>query len=648
MFTRRLLYLTILLPSAAWAQSAPPPLSVYARATPTNAFALSPDGEHVAFASRNESEHLIHLLSAGDTPPQIVKLGWAQPSALQWLDSSHLLLSRRQVVDEPRFGPKQVLTQGLSYNFHTGAITALLSDTNGGVSVLTGGPLSRGLYDGRSVIYMRGLSSGPSYSLYRVDLNTGRGALVKAGSLASERWVTTSSGEVVAMAEADQNHQTSYHIKQATGWRTIPTARIGQDVSLVGLGRTEGTLAFQRGPDLVEVSRADGAVSSPLQPAGTEVSRHFSVDSTGLLAAVQLSGEKPAYAFFDPRWKQGWESTLKAFPGAQVRLMDESDDGQRLIVLVENFAAAAAGAVYYVDLPGHRAELLSEVRPGLTADEIAQTSSFEFKASDGLALRGILTLPPYGPTKALPLVVLVHGGPSFHADLTFDNQAQALASRGYAVLKVNGRGASGVEERLQTAGYGQWGRKMQTDLSDGVAQLVRQGTADPHRVCIMGTGYGGYAALAGVSLQSGVYRCAVAIDAVVDLRAALQRPDEQSYGPSWGRYDVMKRYVGADTPAKVLADLSPAVRPERVSAPVLMVEDSLADQSELVTRMAKALKALNKPVEIMSVKAEDALKVDEELLSTTYGGIISFLAVNNPISQVPSRPAQTTAAAPVR
>ena len=94
--------------------------------------------------------------------------------------------------------------------------------------------------------------------------------------------------------------------------------------------------------------------------------------------------------------------------------------------------------------------------------------------------------------------------------LEFDWWAQALAAQGYAVLQPNYRG-SDLGPRFIAAGYNEWGRKMQTDLSDGVRHLARQGIIDPQRVCIVGASYGGYAALAGITLDRGVYRCAVAV-----------------------------------------------------------------------------------------------------------------------------------------
>jgi dipeptidyl aminopeptidase/acylaminoacyl peptidase len=50
---------------------------------------------------------------------------------------------------------------------------------------------------------------------------------------------------------------------------------------------------------------------------------------------------------------------------------------------------------------------------------------------------------------------------------------------------------------------------MQTDVSDGLAALVRQGIVDAKRACIAGWNYGGYVAQAGVTLQRGLYRCGV-------------------------------------------------------------------------------------------------------------------------------------------
>ena len=93
--------------------------------------------------------------------------------------------------------------------------------------------------------------------------------------------------------------------------------------------------------------------------------------------------------------------------------------------------------------------------------------------------------------------------------IDFDWMAQFFANRGYAVLQPNFRGSAGYGEKFETAGYGQWGLKMQDDISDGVKKLIADGIADPKRICIVGASYGGYAAIAGAMLTPDLYACAV-------------------------------------------------------------------------------------------------------------------------------------------
>src|SRR5262249_22277991 len=150
-----------------------------------------------------------------------------------------------------------------------------------------------------------------------------------------------------------------------------------------------------------------------------------------------------------------------------------------------------------------------------------ETKRITYEAADGMKIPAYLTLPAGRPASKLPLVVLPHGGPASRDTADFDWWAQAIAAQGYAVLKPNYRGST-IRQEVLSCGYGQWGRKMQTDLSDGVRYLAKQGVIDPARVCIVGASYGGYAALAGVTIDPGVYRCAVSVAGLSDLKLMLK------------------------------------------------------------------------------------------------------------------------------
>src|SRR5260221_12515235 len=109
-----------------------------------------------------------------------------------------------------------------------------------------------------------------------------------------------------------------------------------------------------------------------------------------------------------------------------------------------------------------------------------------------------MPLPGGRRAQGLPGGGLRQGGPAARESGGFDWWAQALANEGYAVLQPNFRG-SAVSDAFVVAGHGEFGRKMQTDLSDGVRYLQRQGIIDPARVCIAGASYGGYPPPAGIS-----------------------------------------------------------------------------------------------------------------------------------------------------
>jgi dipeptidyl aminopeptidase/acylaminoacyl peptidase len=134
-----------------------------------------------------------------------------------------------------------------------------------------------------------------------------------------------------------------------------------------------------------------------------------------------------------------------------------------------------------------------------------------YKAADGTEIHACLTLPPGKSGTNLPLVVLPHGGPEARDELRFDWLTQFLATRGYAVLQPNFRGSYGYGRKFVEASNGQWGLKMQSDVSDGVKTLIADGVADPKRVCVVGASYGGYAALAGATFTPELYACAVSI-----------------------------------------------------------------------------------------------------------------------------------------
>ena len=244
----------------------------------------------------------------------------------------------------------------------------------------------------------------------------------------------------------------------------------------------------------------------------------------------------------------------------------------------------------------------------------------------GLALSGYLTLPRGRSAQGLPLVVLPHSGPDQRDAPGFDWMAEAIASRGYAVLQVNYRGSFGLGRTFLEAGYGQLGRAMQTDLSDGVRHLAAQGLIDPKRVCIAGMGFGGYAALAGVAFEPEIYRCAVSIGGQSDWRRDLEW---RGMGGRrfYYRYADVENYTDGR-----LKDISPALRPEKLAAPVLLIhgKDDTRTASEQSQVMADVLKQRGKPVQLEILEGEDHWLSQSATRLKALQLTVAFLEKHNP------------------
>ncbi|PZQ60902.1 MAG: hypothetical protein DI570_13530 [Phenylobacterium zucineum] len=316
------------------------------------------------------------------------------------------------------------------------------------------------------------------------------------------------------------------------------------------------------------------------------------------------------------------------FKGDRLSLESWSQDRRKIVVLADSPVEGPAYAL--VDMATRKADWLGGRYQKLVAEDIAPVRPVRFKAKDGLDLTGYLTTPYGSAGKNLPLIVFPHGGPAARDEPGFDWWAQAMASRGYAVLQVNYRGSDGFGWPFLEAGFGEWGRKMQTDLSDGVRHLAAQGVIDPKRVCIVGASYGGYAALAGAAIDTGVYRCAVAVSGLSDLKRFVTWSRTQD-GVSAVRW--WTRFMGAEAARDpALTEISPAAQVARVDIPVLLIhgrDDTVVplEQSQI---MADALAKAGKPHELIVQAGEDHWLSRGETRLQTLTATMAFVEKHNP------------------
>jgi dipeptidyl aminopeptidase/acylaminoacyl peptidase len=238
-------------------------------------------------------------------------------------------------------------------------------------------------------------------------------------------------------------------------------------------------------------------------------------------------------------------------------------------------------------------------------------------------------MPRGRPERGLPLIVLPHGGPFVRDHWDYDATVQFLADRGYAVLQPQFRGSTGYGKGFVARGYGEWGRKMQDDLDDGVDWLVRSGQVDPKRVCILGSSYGGYAAMWGAVRNPERYRCAASMAGVADVPAML-RYDRKLFSAT-RYYREWRTQVGGAGKAD-LASVSPINFADRLKVPVLIGHGETDDNVPVKQSraMVEALRKSNAKVTSVFYKDSghgfDSSADFEDWLKR----LEAFLATNNP------------------
>jgi dipeptidyl aminopeptidase/acylaminoacyl peptidase len=374
----------------------------------------------------------------------------------------------------------------------------------------------------------------------------------------------------------------------------------------------------------VSLAQSDEGVEFPEVLEDVSAPLHDPV--TQYLIGGTYTSDRTHYEFFaDSIYRARWQSVLKAFPDERVQLASAASNFDKVVVRIDG---PRTGFAYeLVDFKTGRSEPLGDVHTGIT--ERHETRPLTYAAADGLEIPSYLTLPTGKTPARLPLVVLVHGGPAARDTADFDWWPQALAAQGYAVLQANFRGST-LGTEFMSAGFGEWGRKMQTDLSDGVRHLAEEGTIDPARVCIVGASYGGYAALAGVTLDPGVYRCAVSVAGIGDVERMLEWEQRNSSEREQRYWD---RFIGVDGPKDpAVGAISPAENAAAANVPVLLIhgKDDTVVPYEQSEAMLRALRRADKNVELVTLKREDHWLSRGETRVQMLQASTSFLRLHNP------------------
>ena len=575
---------------------------------------ISPDGQSIAaLAPVNARQNLVVLETKTRKPTPVTAFETRDIVEMHWVNSKRLLVRTGSLATE-------------DFQSKGGALYAV--DRDGG----EGRMLSEGGFDeqsssalrlvGRVLVLVRtlpgetddiiaqevvfGSDGAKTGDIFRVNSRTGRRQSIgfgKPDSGEGESWVVDSKGVARVLTVFDRGRvRVHYRAGPDAPWQKLDEWR-QTEPGWAPLAITEDDKAIivsdQRNRDKAAIVRYEPASRS----FGEVMAAHPQVDLSELVVeegrpvGVHYTADRAGVAYFDEglaRLQRNIDGVLKD----SVNRLSWSRD--RSLVLVQSRSDVSPGSFYLLDTKAGKLEWLVDRAPWIKPKEMARMQAVRYPARDGLEIPAMLTLPPTGPQKKLPLVMVIHGGPWVPGDdWGFDPEVQFLATRGYAVMQPNFRGTLGYGWKHFASSFGQWGLAMQDDITDGVKWAVDQGIADPNRVCIYGGSYGGYATMMGLAKTPELYKCGINYVGVTDVNLFLTATWADYAQSDFIKYAVKEMVGDASKDADRLKASSPVELAGRIKAPVLMAYGG-SDQRvpiEHGTRMRAALeRAGQKPI----------------------------------------------------
>jgi dipeptidyl aminopeptidase/acylaminoacyl peptidase len=627
---------------AADAPPAPAPTNVRPRIIPTVELAqqpfftlpiLSPDGSMILARLSVDGKELVGIrpLSGGKietiAAPEKSELLW-----YKWAGNGRVLLSFSSTGK--LFDNDVSFTRLVVYDLKTKAFTSLGKRSEGteGDDLLYTDP------NGEWILLSIQATIYDYPSVFRIQLADNKMAEVVKQRPDVWEWYADEDGIVRAGIGLDEKSWSMVYRKtEADKFRKLGKAKYddenaGYDLIRFSRNSDEGYILSNKETGrfaLYKFNFATKQMGERVFESPTNDVTDFATDEAGTgLRAVWYTDERDRIVWYEPKMKQIQSEIDAAITQNENWITSRSRDDSTMIVWT---GSSNNPGSYYVYRPAFGVmQRLAAVNAKLKSAELAKTSYTKYKARDGLDIPAYLTLPVGRDRKNLPLVIMPHGGPYDVRDRPdFNADVQFLANRGFAVLQPNYRGSGGYGKAFYEKGEGQWGRRMQDDLDDGMDWLVKDGIVDPKRVCLIGSSYGGYAALWGATRNPERYRCAASFSGVSDLGKQLKYQlafrISQRYRKDWRR--IVQGTSDFDTKS-----VSPLYTISQLKVPVLLVHGD-ADQTVPYKQSkvyADALKKAGKPYQFYTYQDEGHGFSDSKNMKDWLDRLDAFLTKYNP------------------
>ncbi|MFY8326993.1 alpha/beta hydrolase family protein [Pseudoalteromonas sp. ZZD1] len=623
------------------------PVESFSKSADYGQVKLSPTGKYLSVITKPEGKSVLVILDAKTFKIQhAVKFkSNAQVGSYSWVSDERVVLGKEYLKgwqDHPQYhgelfgvnadGSRGKYLVGYQGEMQTGSRIKKATPLKGTSYVLD--PL---VNDDRKMLIVTYPWNGggePHTVVYDVDIFSGKRRKITTSPSRMAQFITDHEGNVRAAVSSDDYIKPTIYTREKSGgdWQLLDLGALNySDVRLHAFDESGDniyvTASLEGEPKgLYKLSLKTKSAILLHKEKNVSPKKVWIDEISKELFAIETELGYPTYAFVDGQSDKSMrlKSLLHSLEGNQVQLVSSTRNGDTSIIFASS--DRNPGQYYLYDAGENSLRFLFPTRSLLKPEQMAVTKPISYTSRDGLTIYGYITLPNNIKHENLPLVVMPHGGPHGPRDWwAFDPDAQLLANRGIAVLKVNFRGSGGFGRNFEHAGHQKWGAEIQFDIIDGVKHLVEQGTVDKNNMCIMGASFGGYSALQSAILEPEMFQCVIGVVGVYDLPLMFKEGDIAGRD-SGQRY--LRKVLGTDEAQ--LKAFSPSYNIGKLKAPVLIVhggEDQRAPIEQAESLIA-ALKKAKHPYIYELLEDEGHGFYKQEHRTRYYQQVLAFLNQN--------------------
>ena len=594
------------------------PISDFFKTPEKSSFKISPDGKYLSYLKPYKDKKNLVIQSLVDGKERLAT-SFTDNSVRDyfWTFNNQLVFSKDASEDEYKM---------YALNVDSLKVRILLAHSNTRVKMIN---RSRKQPDLITIIMNK--RNPAIFDVYRLNINTGELTLYITNPGNITEWYPDNDGKILLAKASDGVDETILtRENERAPFKSIIKNNFKNKVELVAI--IDNGKSFYASSNvnrdrmaLVQINAETGKEEKVIYARNNvDISDVGYSRSKHRLEYAGWEDDKLHKFFLNPVSKSMYDD-LKGKLNGVIKFVERDTAETKFII--NTYTDRNPGTYYLYERNGGKLTQLSNLNTSLKPEELCAMKPIAFKASDGMLINGYLTLPLGDKKDNLPVVVMPHDGPWSRNNWGYSAEVQFLANRGYAVFQVNYRGSTGYGKAFHSAGFKQVGGKIQSDISDGVKWLIRQKIANPKKIAIMGSRFGGFSALYGVSFHPEMYNCAIVQYGLINFFTYLK--DVPPFLKP--RLQMTYEMVGnPETDANLFRAISPVFHADKIKSPLLIFQgakDPRANISEL-NQFVRELQKRNVPVQYVLKDNERMYFKSEHNRMAMYAEIEKFLNTN--------------------